>query len=575
MRKGYKQSILKSFAQYTREFLEILVCVYMVLVIVVMPFYFTDGYTYIGTNKYEFFYNISVRVGMFFLPVLGIYLMLLLASFIRDGRRKKSCSKHGKGHDRKNVQVPAQEISGKLLLQKMKDSLSVTDWFVLFYGVAVILSYLFSDYKEMTGYGSAWKGANSWFMGFVSQITFVIIYFAVSRFFKMHKWLLAAWIPVSFVVFLLGYCNRFGVYPIKMENAQSAFISTIGNINWFCGYIVTVFFGVLYYWWSGAEKKKWMKYFLDIYVLAGFGILIVQGSNSGIMALMAMCVTFYLLSVKQGEKMQQFWKMMLLLAVACTVTLILRHVFPGRFNFVDTLVDILTYTVLPVLLLIVTVILYVGLEKMNKKGKYPEKVFAVAGKVGMIAVGALLGLFVLCIVVNTLIPGSLGPLSQLSVFTFNETWGSHRGATYMAGIRSWLDQDFAGKLFGVGPDCMAMYIHMGNTNQELADMVHRIWGTHTMLTNAHCEWLTVLVNIGLVGLVGYAGMIISAVTRFLKKGKANIIAGACGVCVLAYTVNNVVSFQQAMATTTMFVILGIGEAAFRNAAVFPAEKNAG
>ena len=65
-------------------------------------------------------------------------------------------------------------------------------------------------------------------------------------------------------------------------------------------------------------------------------------------------------------------------------------------------------------------------------------------------------------------------------------------------------------------------------------------------TNAHNEWLTILVDIGVLGLVSYAGMLISVIRNFLHAGKKSMLVGACGFCVLAYTVNNMFSFQQEM-----------------------------
>ena len=79
------------------------------------------------------------------------------------------------------------------------------------------------------------------------------------------------------------------------------------------------------------------------------------------------------------------------------------------------------------------------------------------------------------------------------------------------------------------------------------------------LTNAHNEWLTVLVDIGVLGLVSYAGMMITAIRDFLRAGENKMLVGACGICVLAYTVNNMFSFQQVMNISTVFVIMGIGE----------------
>lgn len=49
----------------------------------------------------------------------------------------------------------------------------------------------------------------------------------------------------------------------------------------------------------------------------------------------------------------------------------------------------------------------------------------------------------------------------------------------------------------------------------------------------------------------------------LKKEVIGVFAAVCGFCILAYTVNNMVSFEQAMSTPTMFLILGMGEAWLR------------
>ena len=81
----------------------------------------------------------------------------------------------------------------------------------------------------------------------------------------------------------------------------------------------------------------------------------------------------------------------------------------------------------------------------------------------------------------------------------------------------------------------------------------------SIFTNAHNEWLTVLVDIGVLGLISYAGMMITAIRDFLRAGESKMLVGACGICVLAYTVNNMFSFQQVMNISTVFVIMGIGE----------------
>lgn len=55
--------------------------------------------------------------------------------------------------------------------------LSVTDKAMFFYAVAVMLSYICTEWKEQ----AVW-GAEGWFMGLISQLMFVAVYFVVSRF---------------------------------------------------------------------------------------------------------------------------------------------------------------------------------------------------------------------------------------------------------------------------------------------------------------------------------------------------------------------------------------------------------
>ncbi len=538
-KKGQKRK--PDFIQDTQQLfggaLNVLVSLYMLLIMVVMPFYFTDGYARIGTNKYEFFYEVSMKMGMIMVPFVCIYAGMALYGYFR---REKHTGK-----------------------PEFLKALSVTDWFALSYAVVVLLSYLCSDYKEVTDVGGALKGAVGWYMGLISQLIFVAAYFGVSRFWKPQKWMPALWIPVTFVLFTLGYLNRFEIRPIEMKNATPEFISTIGNMNWYCGYIVILFSGMLYYIWAALGKRQWVRLILGAWLTLGFATLLTQGSQSGILALGIVLVLLYLFSMKSGEKLLVFWRCLLCMGLACMGTCLLRSLFEEQYNYEDTISRLLTFSPLAVVIFVVTVVLWLGTWYLQKKDKVPVKVFTMLGYVGCgVVVLAATG-FIILGIMNTRQPGCIGALSKMPAFTFDYEWGSLRGATWAAGVICFRDQDLLGKLIGVGPDSMVNYIHSG-VNSEMLAMVKEYFN-NLSLTNAHCEWLTVLVNTGILGMVSYAGIMISAVVRFLKARKVLPIVGACGFGVLAYTMNNMVSFQQAMSTITVFLVLGIGEAYLRGA----------
>ena len=531
-----KPDLWRDIKEVLESVLNVLVSIYMLLIMVVMPFYFTNGYSRIGTNKYEFFHGVSTGMGSIILPVMGVYLVVELVIYFRGKK---------------------DEGAKRSLLQR----LSVTDWFALGYALVVTLSYFCSDYRKTTAYGNAWKGANGWYMGLVSQLTFVAIYFMISRFWKRHKWMLALWLPVTFVVFGLGYLNRFGIRPIEMANASPSFISTIGNINWYCGYIVTLFFGILYYFWWKTGRKGWSRLGRMLWISLGFATLLTQGSQSGILVLFVALGVLYLLSMRDAEKLQSFFACLLCMGLACTGTYLARKILEGQFNYPDAFTNLFTYSPIAVVILVAAAVLYMGIFYLRKKEKVPIRAFQVVGCVGgiliVVAVLAFLGLGI----ANTISPGSIVSLSENSLFTFDLKWGSSRGATWAAAVMCFQDQSLKGKLLGVGPDCMAMYIHSG-VNEKLLAMVQEYFG-NLALTNAHCEWLTVLVNTGLLGMICFAGMMVSAIVRFLKAGEKSAIIGACGFGVLAYTINSMLSFQQAMGAVTVFLVLGMGEAYLR------------
>lgn len=535
------ETVADSLNYFFKYLIHCMLCVYILLILIILPFYFEEGYSHIGTDKSYFFRQVSTVGWKLLLPVLLCY--LVSAAVVWRQNRKKEA-----GNNRKNA---------------FWNRISVTDVFAGMYGIGLLISYACSDYKKM----ALW-GADGWFMGLYPQLILIGVYFLISRFWIPQKWMFYLFLPVSGVVFFLGYLNRFGIYPIDMQVENIRFISTIGNINWYCGYLVTVFFGgVFLLWqeaWHGVKPplvRLLVKVLLILYVAVGFSTLVTHGSSSGILTMAVMLLVFFFLSASDSRRMLGFWQMLLILSAVCTATFFIRRIFPDRFTYNETTTELLTNSVLPFLMAGVSVVFFIWVFWSGRKGCYPERFFRIL--TGAAVFGALAAVLLLVILIcsNTLNPGSLGKLSKMSIFTFSPGWGSNRGATWTAGVMCFGELSFWHKLVGVGPDCMTDFLYRDGS-QALNTLVVGSFG-RDRLTNAHNEWLTILVNGGIWGLVSYVGMVISAVMRYIKRRNVNYIAAAAGFCLLAYTVNNMFSFQQAMNVSAMFIIFGIGEAYVR------------
>lgn len=530
-----KKGLAGQLGEVAWSVLDVLACLYMVVLMVILPLHTTTtGYQHIGTEKCLLFRAASLGAWKAILPLVAAYLLCRGIKWLGE--------KGGRG-----IRLPG---------------LSVTDIFALVYLAALVCSYLHTPFKGEAEWGDTFYGIKGWYLGFLTQLLLVGIYFMVSRLWQRRDWLIGLWLPVMAAVTLLGYLNRFGIYPLKMAASGPQYISTIGNINWYCGYVVTLLSGLAYYLWQGGGKK-WLH--IACIPLLGLGLasLVTQGSSSGIAALFILLGVFYLLSMRDGEKLQRFWAGCILLSAACVLTWVVRRIWPQAITYSEGTTDLLTMSPLPFGMLGASALCWLLVRQSRRRGSFRAKIWSWLGLAAWASAGVAVALFVVLLAVNTRHPGSIGALSGLGAFTFDASWGSNRGITWTAGLSCFLDQDLMGKLVGVGPDAMAMYIHSG-ANPALKQLVEGHFGV-LILTNAHNEWLTVLIDEGLLGAAGYIGLMVTAIVRCLRAGGRDALAGAAGMAVLAYTANNMFSFQQVMGTSAVFLALGIGEACLRQA----------
>ncbi|MCM1088730.1 MAG: O-antigen ligase family protein [Muribaculaceae bacterium] len=494
--------------------------VYYVVMVLVFPFYVQDGYRGIGNAKCFFFSHTALIAVGLMLPVSLVMLFL---------QRK--------------------EIS---LLERYK-GLSVTDWFAYGYLIVALLSYLFTAYKDE----AVW-GADGWRMGLVSQLLFLGIYFFFSRYFRLSEKMLYLALISSGLVFLLGILNRYSIYPIEMYGQQPGFISTLGNINWFCGFwSVFAPLGIVWYWNSQTRLSRTIA---GIYTVVAFLCGVTQGSSSAYLVLVVLFLLLFYLSFEDNRKMCCFLEIGLLFALSCQLGRILRYLLVCEMNYENELGKILTDTniTLCIGMIIGALYLFFRFYLIGRK-HYAIQTHKKLRKMIMILVFLICAGYVLVLALNTCLPGGILGLSGIQAFVFNETWASSRGATWISGMKAYAGMSPLQKLIGVGPDCFAEYVY---AVPELAEYIRMQFG-NSRLTNAHNEWITMLVNQGALGLVCYAGIFLSAIRRFLKEAKAQPMLFLCAASALSYMAHNMVSFQQVLNAPCVFMMLGIGEGILR------------
>lgn len=509
--------------------------IYLAVIAGILPFYYTQGYGYIGSDKARFFKTLGFPLLIAGFAGLVIYLALSLAGLLKEKK-------------------------GKEIWQWIKGELSVTDMFALCYALVLIISYLSTPYKE-----TAWYGYEKWPNGLLPHLMVVISYFLLSRFMLGHEYFIGLVRKVAAVVFILAVLDRLGVRPLKMEHANLWFLSTIGNINWFCGYwSVVAWIPVISYWNREVRTDKRNKgYLICDGLLATLSLFtaLIQGSDSGMLSMLVIILVLFCLSAENGDRMQRIFELLVMTCGACVLGFIGDKIWAGEEIYPGQIVTLAVRTILPWVAGFVLLIIYCCLRKQNLSGQFPKKIFVTLRKYLLGFITAAFVLYFVILLLNTILPSGLGPFAGKGLFTFDEMWAAQRGGTWRAAFITWWDQDLWHKLVGVGPDGMWEYISSG-ANVSLKEMVATQFPDQRLL-NAHGEWITNLVNLGVLGAVSFAGFMVSFIRRGMKQGKKNAVFYLFALIVLSYTVNNIFSFQTTMNITHIFIMMGVGESLLR------------
>ena len=106
------------------------------------------------------------------------------------------------------------------------------DYAALVFLFSNVITFLFSTDKKVSFFG-----LEGWRMGFLSFLLMIVSFYGFKEGTKFNKLILGAVFVAPVVEFVLGILNRFDIYPIDIFGRNSAFLATIGNINWYVGFL--------------------------------------------------------------------------------------------------------------------------------------------------------------------------------------------------------------------------------------------------------------------------------------------------------------------------------------------------
>lgn len=527
--------------------------VYIFFMLGIYPLWYRDRYYDMDSAKWIFVRNVTGVYAVLMIPVVIIYVIAC-----HSAKKKSSTASAGMSSASASGEHSDKGNGGRLGGAKtwIRGNLSLTDIFAIGYAGLAILSAILTPYKENV----IW-GYDGWYMGLVAQLGFVLIYFAVSRFYSLDAVYLMIISVMMLPVWVIGVLMRFKIDPLGMyagvdEKYYINFISTLGQVTWYSSLLCIVYpvIIVMYV----IAGRKWSRIWFGVYTAVCSMSVVTQNSDSAYMALGGIFAALFLLCIDDGDRFLRFTEAVIICLASFKCIGLMQLFFPDRAIELDRISVSMSQGIGTWILLAVVALLYLWL-RMRDDTSVIYRQASIIRRVTIILLCAYGVGLIMYVILNSrgVLPENLR--SENNYLLFDDSWGNNRGVSWRCAADTYVhDMDVIRKLFGAGPDGFAEAVYVNHTTD-----MNRFWGENTILTCAHNEWLNALINYGLLGCIAYIGIFVSAVYECIRYGRKNADGAAVygiAIAVIAYMLHNFFCYQQIICTPIIFILMGMAAA---------------
>ena len=541
-----KQKQKKKSVMYI--FLEGAAALAVIMMLAIFPLYFQNNYIDMSNAKLNFFRVCSIG--------------LVLAAVVFQGMDRLQQYKEGmqKKNKKRNVQAKSQDkpqLGKGEAFRAWLSGLSVTTWFAVIFVVGILVATFFSvNPKE------SFLGLEGRKLGAITWLLCIAFYGLVGQYFKCRKWITWVFLIPNMLVCLLAILNFWSVDPLGMYENLAAdqhgmFISTIGNVNACAGYLCMVVpVGMALY---TLVKDKYLKIGCSAYLVLGFCAGYCAHSDSWILGLATGFLVLLWFSMRDNEHMQKFLEVSAIFWISSLLVKVMVLVakakeFAGSMYLglnVDRLINgiMLNGYVLALEGILIAGLLFFVWNR-RKSGK--ELPYRMMRRIIFIAIAVFIVAAVVIFAVANLHKGTWeGALSALERLRLQDSWGSGRGYIWKITVESWFKLPLWQKLTGYGVNCYHMFI---NTYGG-AEVLEFFGGAQ--LVDAHNELLQILATMGILGTVGYFGLIISTIVKAAKSVAVKPVMLLGVIALFGYLAQALVNNPTVFLTPYLFLMLGM------------------
>lgn len=530
-------------------FLEGAAALVVILMLGLFPLYFQDNYLDMSNAKLNFFRVCSV--GLILASVLFICMDWLQ-------RYKEEMQSRNKKQKRKAQAKVQEQSAGKAqIFRQWLGNISVTTWFAVIFTVGLLIATVFSANPQ-----ESWLGLEGRKLGALVWLLCIAMYIILGKYLNPGKWTAWVFLAANILVCFLAVLNFWAIDPLNMYSNLAAeqhggFISTIGNINACSSYLcMTIPAGMTLYF---VTEDKYLKIVSGVFLSLGFLAGYCAHSESWLLGMGVSFLVLLWFAMRDHVSMLKFleicgilWIVSVLMKVMVVIAGLVEYksYMYAVYSFDKTQNEILLngYLLAVEGILIAGVLFFVWSKK--KSGK--ELPYGMTRKIIFIAVAVVACIGILLIAVANLNRSAWeGVFSVLERLRLQDSWGSSRGYIWRITVEAWLDLPLWDKITGYGVN----YYHMFIQQYGGTEVTEYFGGA--LLVDAHNELMQILTTMGVLGAVGYFGLLISTIVESSKKVsvRPSLMLGVIVVC--SYMAQGFVNNPTVFLTPYLFLMLGI------------------
>lgn len=487
----------KSEENITLKLAEIVSKIFFGMILVLLPLYFdAKFYTAMITAKGKVYWVIA---GVMAIGVLTVF----IASFIR----KEQVLRY---RGRKNA----------------------LDWALIAYAGAVLISFIFSENKNV-----AYFGSGGFYVGTLTLVSMIVFYFFVSRSLQGSKALWDMIIILNVFIFMWVVCDTISIDILTMHASiggqNFGYYACLGQLDSVSAYLCLLLPIIIVFFVNEKKPGIWYYVFLVLGFTALTGI-----RTDGVYIGITVCAIFLIpYALKNMTRLQNMLWIGLIWGVAITFYSLWSVVAPNRIG-TDMGVSgtLIKYWGGAIMIIICGGLLF-WIEK--KRILVGEKVTKILSRLASIGLVLVMAVFLLHGAMN-LMQGDTG-------------WGNGRGGIWLGALDLFAAYNPLQKLFGLGTTAIA-------TDLTYYATALNGW-KNVIVANAHNDFLEAMLSTGIVGLVTYTATWVIPIVEFVKQKKQgkewSVTKVAYFMSLMAYLGQSIVGNPYSLSVPIMYLIFAL------------------